>query len=119
MGQEPGGGGGCRAAIRGSESPSFGVVYLAPKTYNSHKFGGPCTVSASLIVRHGAMRFLGTFAPGEGDTYRRGDRAIVRTDRGQEIGEVLCDAEPRAVELLSEPTNGILLRHMTTDDNAT
>jgi cell fate regulator YaaT (PSP1 superfamily) len=73
---------------------------------------------ANSIIRHGAMRFLGEFEPGLDAVYRRGDEVIVRTERGQEIGEVLCEATPQAVEYLSEPTKGHIVRVMTTEDRA-
>jgi cell fate regulator YaaT (PSP1 superfamily) len=67
------------------------------------------------IVRHGAMRFLGEFDPELG-SYARGDEVVVRTDRGQELGAVLCPASPRAMGLLSEPTRGRILRKLTEHD---
>src|SRR5262245_44945071 len=74
-------------------------------------------MASALIVRHGAMRFLGTFEAEEG-AYRRGDRVVVRTDRGQEVGGVLCEATPRAVEYLADPTRGRILRRLTDEDRA-
>jgi cell fate regulator YaaT (PSP1 superfamily) len=72
-------------------------------------------MASPWIVRHGAMRFLGEFDP-EGKDYARGDEVIARTDRGLEVGAVLCPATPRAVALLSEPTRGRILRCMTDAD---
>ncbi len=72
--------------------------------------------AAKYIVRHGAMRFLGQFEAEDEATYPRGTDAIVRSERGLEVGQVLCEASPRAVELLVEPTQGQLLRAMTADD---
>lgn len=72
-------------------------------------------MSGNWIVRHGAMRFLGEFDP-EGGTYARGDEVIVRTERGQEVGAVLALADPRALEMLQEPTKGRILRKMTDRD---
>jgi cell fate regulator YaaT (PSP1 superfamily) len=74
--------------------------------------------ASRYVVRHGAMRFLGDFEPGEGAAYRRGDQVIVRTDRGLEVGQVLCPADPRALELLSEPTRGRIVRRPTDADRA-
>ena len=54
------------------------------------------------IVRHGALRFLGPF-DSDGPEYERGQDVVVRTDRGHELGAILCPATERAVELLSEP----------------
>jgi cell fate regulator YaaT (PSP1 superfamily) len=72
---------------------------------------------ATFIVRHGVMRFLGEFEPGPDGDYQRDDTVILLTDRGQEIGDVLCEASPRAVALLTEPTRGQIVRSMTTADH--
>ena len=69
-----------------------------------------------FIVRHGAMRLLGEFTPADGSAYDRGHRVVVRTDRGQELGDVLCPSTPQAVAYLPEPTRGDLLRRVTDDD---
>ena len=71
---------------------------------------------AKYIVRHGVMRFLGPFEPDGEALYARGADVIVRSDRGLEIGQVLCTANPRAVELLVEPTQGQIVRPLTADD---
>src|SRR5919202_4495358 len=72
-------------------------------------------MASHWIVRHGAMRFLGEFDP-EGGQYGRGDEVVVRTERGLELGEVLCPANPRALELLAEPTRGRIVRRLTDRD---
>jgi cell fate regulator YaaT (PSP1 superfamily) len=72
----------------------------------------------SHLVRHGAMRFLGEFAPAAGVAARRGDAVVVRSERGMEVGEVLCPATPQAVAAIPEPTRGELLRVATADDRA-
>jgi cell fate regulator YaaT (PSP1 superfamily) len=64
------------------------------------------------------MRFLGEFDPGAGTVYARCQAVVLRTDRGLEVGEVLCEASPRAVQLISEPTHGQILRQITADDQA-
>lgn len=63
------------------------------------------------------MRFLGEFDP-EGGSYRRGDEVVVRTDRGLEVGQVLCPTTPRALELIGEPTKGRIVRQVTDRDRA-
>jgi hypothetical protein len=68
------------------------------------------------IVRHGVMRFLGHFEPREAARYGRGARVVVRTDRGVEFGEVLCEATQRAVEYLTEPTHGVIVRIVGVED---
>jgi cell fate regulator YaaT (PSP1 superfamily) len=72
--------------------------------------------AARNIVRHGVMRFLGEFEPRDAIRYPRGAKVVVRTERGLEIGEVLCEATQRAVEYLSEPTHGVILRTLTAED---
>ncbi len=41
---------------------------------------------------------------------------ILRTDRGLEAGQILCEALPEAVERLKDPAEGQILRAMTADD---
>ena len=75
-------------------------------------------MAVKYIVRHGTMRFLGEFEPGAGETYARSDDVVVRSERGLEVGQVLCPASPRALELLGEPTRGRILRRLTEEDRA-
>jgi len=67
-------------------------------------------------VRYGAMRFLGVFSASGGREYRRGMRVIARTDRGLEVGDVLCEATPETVEQLKDPGAGQIFREMTAED---
>jgi cell fate regulator YaaT (PSP1 superfamily) len=62
------------------------------------------------------MRTLGVFSPTGSRLYGRGTRVIVRTDRGLETGQVLCEALPRATEGLANPPSGQILRAMTAED---
>jgi cell fate regulator YaaT (PSP1 superfamily) len=71
---------------------------------------------ARFIVRHGVMRFLGDYEAGPETACARGAQVIVRSDRGLEVGEVLCETTPRALELIAEPTHGQVVRLMTPDD---
>jgi cell fate regulator YaaT (PSP1 superfamily) len=71
-------------------------------------------MTASYITRHGAMRFLGNFEAAA--AYGRGQRVVLRTERGLEAGEVLCEATAQALKLLADPTRGQILRRMTEDD---
>lgn len=73
---------------------------------------------ATYITRHGVMRFLGEYqAIGEA-AYCRGQAVIVRSERGLEVAEVLCESSPRAMQLIVEPTRGQIVRVMTDDDRA-
>ena len=69
------------------------------------------------VVRYGVMRLLGVFQPSGDHRYVRQSQVIVRTERGLEAGEVLCEATERAVSLLKDPAEGQLLRQMTAEDS--
>jgi len=71
---------------------------------------------AEYIVRFGAMRFLGVFKTTGGQEYARGTRVVTRTERGLEVGEVLCPAEAELVERLPEFREGQILREVTRED---
>jgi cell fate regulator YaaT (PSP1 superfamily) len=71
---------------------------------------------SKYVVRYGVMRLLGIFAPRGSDDYRRGDRVIARTNRGLEVGDVLCEATEETAEHLSDPPGGQILRRMTAED---
>ena len=44
---------------------------------------------ARYVVRYGSTRVLGVFST-RFDNFRRGSKVVARTNRGMEIGEVLC-----------------------------
>jgi cell fate regulator YaaT (PSP1 superfamily) len=73
-------------------------------------------VPIHYIVRHGAMRHLGEFEAAPGATFARTQQAIVRTERGLEMAEVLCPSTPQAFALLAEPTRGQIVRPFGEDD---
>ena len=68
------------------------------------------------VVRFGVMRSMGVFTTSRGDTFRRGDRVISRTDRGLELCEVLCEATDEAAARLADPRRGQILRLSAPDD---
>ncbi|HZZ73942.1 MAG TPA: regulatory iron-sulfur-containing complex subunit RicT [Pirellulales bacterium] len=68
------------------------------------------------VVRHGVMRALGICSTRDSDAYARGAQVVVRTDRGLEAGEVLCEATEEAIQHLHDPTNGQILRAMSAND---
>lgn len=70
----------------------------------------------NYIVRHGVMRFLGDFEPSPPCAYRHGDPVIVRTERGLEVAEVLCESSQRALDMLPEKTGGQILRTLSEED---
>ena len=62
------------------------------------------------------MRFLGVFSAAADRSFRRGATVVVRTDRGLEAGEILCDATPEALGHMKDPGTGQILREMTPED---
>jgi cell fate regulator YaaT (PSP1 superfamily) len=73
-------------------------------------------MDTKYVVRYGAMRMLGHFESNNGDAHTRGTRVVVRTERGLEIGELLCPASERTGEWLTDDKGGQLLRAVTADD---
>lgn len=74
--------------------------------------------SQLLLVRHGVMRFLGEFAAPPSLSVRRGDVVVIRTERGLEVGDVLCPSSPQALSVIPDPTKGEIVRLATTDDKS-
>jgi cell fate regulator YaaT (PSP1 superfamily) len=71
---------------------------------------------STFLVRHGSMRFLGEFTPPPEASVCRAEAVVVRTERGQEWGEVLCPASPQAMAAIPDPTRGEIIRVATSDD---
>lgn len=70
------------------------------------------------VVRYGSMRHLGVFSSRARDTYARGQKVIARTGRGQELGEVLCEATDHVVSQMGpDPHTGQILRLESHDDH--
>ncbi len=83
----------------------------------TQKLPGPIPApTASYLVRHGSMRFVGEFTTFSQAGFARQETVILKTDRGQEIGTVLCPATPQAVAAIPEPTHGQILRGATETD---
>lgn len=69
------------------------------------------------VVRYGSMRHLGVFSCRARDRYARGQRVITRTGRGQESGEVLCEATEHVLSQMGkDPRTGQILRLESHDD---
>jgi len=72
------------------------------------------------------MRHLGVFSTRGGDTFGRGVQVIARTNRGLELGEVLCEATEHSLDAMKSekgksekgesPKTGQILREQTEDD---
>lgn len=72
---------------------------------------------SKYITRYGSMRLLGVLATRENDEFARGDQVVVRTNRGLETGEVLCEATENAIAQMKNPSNGQIIRRMSADDD--
>ena len=68
------------------------------------------------ITRYGSMRLLGVLGTRNEGQFVRGDRVVVRTNRGLETGEVLCEATENAISQMKNPSNGQIIRLMSTED---
>jgi cell fate regulator YaaT (PSP1 superfamily) len=62
------------------------------------------------------MRMLGVFSTSQGENLRRGAQVIARTDRGLELGEVLCEATDQTIAQMNDPRRGHVQRILTDDD---
>jgi cell fate regulator YaaT (PSP1 superfamily) len=62
------------------------------------------------------MRFLGEFAGLAGQDHPRGQKVVVRSDRGTEVGDVLCRASDRTTRFMPNPAQGEILRLVTAED---
>lgn len=74
-------------------------------------------MGVKYVVRYGALRALGHFESSNGDGYLRGVRVVMRTDRGLEVGDVLCPAGERTGEFLTDTQGGQILRQVTVEDD--
>jgi len=68
------------------------------------------------VVRYGLMRLLGVHTT-TGEEYARGTEVVARTDRGLELGEVMCVATDSATSELQEPKRGQILRATNAEDS--
>lgn len=75
-------------------------------------------MSARYVVRYGQMRFLGEFDGADGAEHARGQRVVVHTDRGTEVGEVLCAAGRQTDQAMEGAPRGEVLRALSPDDEA-
>ncbi len=75
-------------------------------------------MSHTYIVRYGTMRFLGEFLGLRDQSHPRDQKVVIRSERGQELGEVLCPATDRSAMFLENPGRGDILRVASDDDLA-
>jgi cell fate regulator YaaT (PSP1 superfamily) len=68
------------------------------------------------LVSHGSAGAFGRFHCEQPIALRRGDSVVIRTERGVELGMVLCPATSRHANLLDAGPAGELLRRATPED---
>jgi len=74
-------------------------------------------MDARYVVRYGSTRLVGEFGTRGRESYPRNCPVIVRSDRGTEVGEVLCPATERTQEYLgSKEFKGNILREVSDED---
>jgi cell fate regulator YaaT (PSP1 superfamily) len=62
------------------------------------------------------MRNLGVMSGKGEETHRRGAQVVVRSNRGLEVGEVLCEATEDTLSQLDSPPSGSILRSVSPED---
>ncbi|MDP7204360.1 MAG: regulatory iron-sulfur-containing complex subunit RicT [Pirellulaceae bacterium] len=62
------------------------------------------------------MRLLGIFTCPAGEVYQRGDDVILRTSRGLEAGDILCQATTEETEQFKDAPGGQVVRVITSSD---
>ena len=74
--------------------------------------------TTNYFVSHGKNGGVGSFAALADLTLRRGDRVLVRSPRGQEVGAILRPAASHGPGALTLKHSGIILRRLTPADDA-
>ena len=72
--------------------------------------------NVSYVVRYGTMKKIGEFTARVRDRFSRGDEVIVRSTRGVEWGEVLCESNKRTREYMKSDGKGRILRDASDED---
>src|SRR4051812_14870147 len=72
----------------------------------------------TYVVRYGQMRYLGEYAGLAEQEHPRGQKVVVRSDRGNERGEALSPATARPALFLKTPVRGDTPRAATAEDLA-
>jgi cell fate regulator YaaT (PSP1 superfamily) len=73
-------------------------------------------MTKTYVVRYGRMRFLGEYRGLPDCEHARGQQVIVRSDRGIELGDVLCPVSEKTSRFLPNPAQGEILRVATPED---
>jgi cell fate regulator YaaT (PSP1 superfamily) len=73
-------------------------------------------MTKTYVVRYGRMRFLGEYKGLPDCEHERGQQVMVRSDRGIELGDVLCPVSEKTSRFLPNPAQGEILRVATPED---
>ena len=73
-------------------------------------------MTKTFVVRYGRMRFLGEYKGLPDCEHARGQQVVVRSDRGIELGDVLCPVSEKTSKFLPNPAQGEILRVATPED---
>lgn len=92
------------------------MIDPAPRENEDGSAETSSTQALEYVVRFGSMRILGVLSARQ--RFRYNDQVVARTDRGTEIGTVLCEATDSALESMNEPTVGKIIRPLSPDDNS-
>src|SRR5437868_2033989 len=76
------------------------------------------TSSEQYLAQHGKSGGLGCFQVREPTSLRRGDRVVLETFRGLEVGLILCPATIRQARLLGAVSSGAIQRSFSPDDES-
>jgi hypothetical protein len=66
----------------------------------------------AYLVQYGKSGFVGRFRPADAEPHARGERVVVRSRRGLELGTVLCEPADR----FDAPDDGDLVRRAADDE---
>jgi len=73
--------------------------------------------TAEYLVSYGSSGEFARFRPATTVDFQRGDRVVVRTYQGLELGVVMCPASAEHAPFLSRTAQGELLRTVTEEDD--
>jgi hypothetical protein len=74
------------------------------------------SIDREYLVHHGNLGDFGRFRAAESLRYRRGERVVVRTAEGLELGVVMCEATAGLNRMMPGDPAGELLRRAGSDD---
>jgi hypothetical protein len=93
----------------------FGLVSANDQSTNEEAIPS-VDAPSEYLVSHGKSGGFGRFRAVEPLVCQRGDRVVVRSARGFELGVVMCPATARHAHLLKDRSMGELLRRATSED---